>query len=391
MLGVAILLIVTSVMSGFNHDIREGIMSMQAHLNIVPAWKNNFEKPNPYIDRLAKYGINATPVIEGTAMIQLRNTIVPKVIRGIDPEREKKVTSIQQNIENPNYKIKEGEVVIGKRLALALNLHIGDKFLIHSPARLTENIKWGNNGQVTIQKPDEMYLPEEVTVGAYYSMGVSDYDDNIIIMHLDQAADLFGMDWGSATSIQATVQDPMNMLPLMQKLRQNFPQLQFTTWQEKNEMLFNTLNSEKSLMTFLMTFIVLVASFSIAATLITVVVQKTREIGVMKAVGVSNWMVARIFLFQGSMIGLIGTTLGSLAGGAVILWRDQVAAVLSWFLGHNVFPAELYHLTHIPAYITPGDFARIVIMSLLICIFAALIPAIYASSLPPARAIQEEH
>ncbi|MBP5299956.1 MAG: ABC transporter permease, partial [Victivallales bacterium] len=162
-------------------------------------------------------------------------------------------------------------------------------------------------------------------------------------------------------------------------------------WQEKNQMLFNTLQSEKNLMTFLMAFIVLVASFTIATTLITVVVQKTREIGIMKAVGISSLTIGRIFLLQGFIIGLIGTALGTTAGLLILHYRDAIARLLSRIMGVEVFPAELYHLTAIPAVTTAGDLARIIALALGICVFAALVPAIYASATTPAESLRSEN
>ncbi len=173
-------------------------------------------------------------------------------------------------------------------------------------------------------------------------------------------------------------------------MRQKFPQLSFVTWQEKNQLLFNTLQSEKNLMSFLMTFIVLVASFAIAATLITAAVKKTREIGIMKAVGISSWTVGRIFLFQGMIIGMIGTALGTIAGLLVLHYRTLIARILSAVMGVDVFPAELYHLTQIPSLTTPSDLVRIVVTAMIICILAALIPALYASAFSPAESLRSE-
>jgi len=390
-LGVAILLIVSSVMAGFDRDIRKGIMNMQAHLVIYPLLDDTFRKPLEIIEKLNRHGVKSAPVIEGQALIQIKNQIVPKIIRGIIPELEKDVTSVQRNYLTPGLVLKEKQIVIGTRLAEMLNLRIGDTVLIHSPARLTENILWQEDGSVEIKEPDEVYLPEEVKVVGYYSMGVADFDDNIIIMHLDQAAEIFGQDWGSATSIQVAVPDPLAMDSLTKKLKNEFPFFNFVTWQEKNELLFGTLRVEKNLMTFLMTFIVLVASFSIAATLITVAVQKTREIGVLKAVGIAPFCIARIFLYQGAIIGVIGTSLGVGLGLSVMACRDQIASILSFLMGHEVFPPELYHLTQIPALTTSTDLLLIICLSLGICILAALVPAIYASAMQPAKALQEEN
>lgn len=390
-LGVAILLIVSSVMAGFDRDIREGIMSMQAHLTAYPVLSESFAKPLEIVEQLKKHGLKSTPVIEGNALIQIRKQILPKVIRGIVPDLEKEVTSIQRNYFHPGHILKEGEVILGARLAMMTGLREGDEFLIHSPARLTKNIVWKEDGGVEMRDSEELYLPEEVRVAGFYSMGVADYDDNVLVMHLDQAAELMGLDWGSASSIQIAVPDPMQMNVLTEKLKQEFPLCQFVTWQEKNKLLFGTLQVEKNLMTFLMTFIVLVASFCIATTLITVVVQKTREIGVLKAVGMPGFAIARIFLLQGAIIGVLGTGLGVTLGLTVMALRDRIASLLSTIMGHEIFPAELYHLMKIPALTTPTDLLLIISLSLSICILAALIPAIYAAALQPAKALQEDN
>lgn len=391
-LGVAILLIVSAVMAGFDRDIKTGIMDMTAHIQVYPKNTDYFADPDPLMEQLETHGVLAAPVIESTALIQIKDQIIPKFVRGINPEREAKVTSLLNNTYSHGIpELADGDVIIGDMLAKNTGLREGSQFLIHSPSRLTQNIHWQENGKVEISEPDELYLPEEVTVRDYFSMGVSDYDDNIIVMSLDQAAELTGQEWGSASSIQLKVPDPMNLDGLAAELRKAFPDLYFVTWQERNQMLFGTLRVEKNLMTFLMAFIVLVASFSIAATLITVVVQKTREIGILKAVGTSSGTIARIFLVQGGMIGLIGTAAGTILGLAVIFFRDQIAAVLSFIMGHDVFPAELYHLTRIPALVTPADLCTTIILSLAICIFAALVPAIYASALQPAKSLQEDN
>ncbi|HPY90603.1 MAG TPA: FtsX-like permease family protein, partial [Lentisphaeria bacterium] len=331
------------------------------------------------------------PLIEGSALLQIRDSILPKIVRGIDPEQERKVTGLADAMIRGRYELRDGEALIGDRLAFSLGLSIGDAVLIHSPARLTSNVKWHDDGKVDVTAPDEVYLPEEVKIAGIFSMGVADFDDNIIFLTLDQAAELFGYDWGAASCVQGKVADPLNMDEITRKIKEALPGAMVVTWQERNQLLFGTLRVEKNLMTFLMAFIVLVASFSIAATLITVVVQKTREIGVMKAVGMSRFLIARIFLLQGGIIGVIGTVAGTLLGLLVIALRNQIAGLLSLAMGHDVFPAELYHLTRIPALLTADDLVRTVILAIVICVLAALVPALYASALAPARALQEEN
>ena len=403
-LGVAILLIVNSIMAGFGKDIQENIMSWQAHLHVFPNMKSTMDEPEKIIEILEKHGVKASPLIQDSALIQVKastlsgeteQVIQPKVVYGIDPAREGEVTGIKGAMIYGKFDIEEGEALVGDRLANAVGLRIGSSFLIHSPARLTQNVKWDKDGQVHVGQPDEVYLPEEVKVVGIFSMGFAEFDENVIFVRRDQAADLFGYDWGTATSVQGKVPDPMQMDKLMQELNGDINEpnrlrrFKIVTWKERNQMLFSTLQVEKKLMAFLMTFILLVASFSIAATLITVVVQKTREIGTLKAVGVSSWTVARIFMFQGAAIGVFGTTFGITLGLLVIHYA--IAAILSKILGHDVFPPELYHLNHLPALWTANDLVTVSILSMTVCILAALIPAIFASALPPAKSLQDNN
>ena len=405
-LGVAILLIVNSIMAGFGKDIQENIMSWQAHLHVFPNMKSTMDDPEKIIEILEKHGVKASPLIQDSALIQVKastlsgeteQVIQPKVVYGIDPAREGEVTGIKGAMIYGKFDIEEGEALVGDRLANAVGLRIGSSFLIHSPARLTQNVKWDKDGQVHVGQPDEVYLPEEVKVVGIFSMGFAEFDENVIFVRRDQAADLFGYDWGTATSVQGKVPDPMQMDKLMQELNGDINEpnrlrrFKIVTWKERNQMLFSTLQVEKKLMAFLMTFILLVASFSIAATLITVVVQKTREIGTLKAVGVSSWTVARIFMFQGAAIGVFGTTFGITLGLLVIHYRNAIAAILSKILGHDVFPPELYHLNHLPALWTANDLVTVSILSMTVCILAALIPAIFASALPPAKSLQDNN
>ena len=395
LLGVAIMIIVSSVMAGFAHDINVGLMNMQAHLTVYPMSETGvFADPEALMAALERegglQGLKAAPVIEGTALVQVRDSVYPRLVRGIVPELDSKVSGLQAGFDHKGYVLKEGDVAVGKRMGMRLGLSVGAQMLVHSPARLTQNVKWKEDGQVEVTEPDEFYLPEECTIRTYYTIGISDYEDNLVIMHRDQAAELFGLDWGSATSIQAVVDDPMRIAELAAILRRLHPDCHFETWQEKNALLVATVQNERSMMNFLMTFIVLVAAFAIAATLITVVVQKTREIGILKAVGLSSWTVARVFLLQGTIIGLVGTALGAAAGLTILHYRTAIANLLSRLLGAEIFPAELYHLTEIPALTTPGDLTRIVALSLLLCVLAALVPAAYASAFSPAKALRSD-
>ena len=395
-LGVALLVIVTAVMSGFDRDIRDRILGMQAHLQVLPPPFTSsgrdapIEDPGPVLAELERLGAHGSPLIEGAVLFQMRQDVSAKYVKGVIPETEKRVTDISRNVRG-RFDLREGEALVGEEMAFEVGIELGDRVLIHAPTKLTRGIRWNDDGSVVAREIDEVYLPEEATVVGIFSLGLYEYDSSIIFVHADQAAELFGQDWGSATSVHARVPDPFDMEGIRTGLQSAFPQYRVVTWQEANERLFGALRVEKNLMFFLLFFIVLVAAFGISGTLITVVVQKTREIGVLKAVGMSSAMVSRVFVLQGTAIGLFGTSLGTGLGLIVVRYRNQVAAVLAGVMGVEIFPKELYHLSQIPALVLKSDVIIIVGSALVICVCGSLIPALYASLLSPAVALQEEN
>ncbi len=397
-IGVAVLVIVTAVMSGFDRNIRERILGIQAHLQVFPP--ANFsretafiEDPAPLLKHIAANGMHGAPLIEGPILVQHRDKIIAKFGKGIDPQLERNVTAVAACMlpGKGRFEITSGQALIGSGLANELGVGIGDKILIHSPARLTKNIEWDKNGKVNIKKTDETYLPEEITIAGIFEIGVYEFDSGIVYLAQDQAADIFGLPWGSATSIQVRVPDPFDMAANVKNLQVQFPYHRFMTWQQANAQLFGALQSEKTLMLFVLFFIVLVSAFGIAGTLITAVVQKTKEIGILKAVGIPWTSIFRIFMYQGTVIGFVGTALGTGAGLLIVHYRDGVSWCLERILGRPVFPPELYHLTRIPAHLLWSDVAVIVGGSLLLCVAAAIIPALFAAALSPAEALREEN
>jgi len=369
---------------------------MQAHLQVYPSRFYGqegtpvIEKPAQVIQAARNAGARAAPLIEGPVLVQARDRVIAKYLRGIVPAQERVVSNLEKSVKG-RFDLKEGEALVGVELARELGLRIGDPLLLHCPAKLTRNVEWLPDGGVKIRDNGEVYLPEQVTVAGIFDMGVYEFDSGIIFVQLDRAADLFGLPWGSATSVQVRAPDPFNLEPLNRRLQEQFPTFRTLTWMEANRQLFGALRVEKNLMSFLLVFIVIVAAFGIAGTLITVVVQKTREIGILKAVGMSGGMVARIFLLQGTFIGVIGTVLGTGLGALVVHYRNVIADLLGKIMGVEVFPKELYHLTQIPGQIIPADLALIVGASLLICVAGALIPALLAAAQSPAASLRDEN
>lgn len=396
-LGVTVLIVTTAVFSGFEREMKQRLLGIQAHLHIFPHSHMDFQgrpiisEPDSITETLEeKTEIKTAPNIDDLIIIQFQERMEIKTMSGILPGKEAQITELPESIQLGRYDIKPGEILIGAPFARKFNLQVGDELLVHAPRQMARHLKWREDGTIEAEETTTVHLPEECTVAGIFSFGIYDLDSAMVYMHIDQAAELLGLPWDTATVIKGKVPDPFNMKSEVALLRNQLPDYQVSTWKERNVRLLDTVQVEKNLTLFLLFFIVLVAAFSIAGTLITSVIQKTREIGILKALGLSPFAIARIFLFQGAVIGFIGTVLGCLSGILIIYYRETVADLIGFLLGREIFPPELYHLYRIPAWLTTWDVAVIGGMAFLVCVLAALLPALYASCLKPAQALTEE-
>ena len=390
--GVAVLIVVIAVMAGFSRDYREAMFRFQAHLELMMPDEEPIHDADTYIERLRALGFKAAPEANGPAFVQTRRRLAAKMIRGIDPATEQHVSKLKESIIRGKYEIEEDEVLIGNFLAMDFNLRIGDKIIVHPTGALREWIKFDENDEIVIEDPGKVYSPEELTVAGIYSIGMHLYDNEIIVTHIDKANEVFRSEWGDATVIKIWTDDPERVHEVRKTIGEDggFGGLAAVTWMEKNAEFFRALAVEKNLQFFVLVFIVIVSSFSIAATLITIVIQKTREIGVLKALGATQRTILSVFLLQGAIVGLAGVGLGTVVGLLVVNYRGRIQEFIEWAFNISVFPPELYMLTVIPAHISKRDIIIIDAISFVICVLGALIPAIYAVSLQPTRALQHD-
>ena len=209
-------------------------------------------------------------------------------------------------------------------------------------------------------------------------------------MNCDDAAELYEMNYGAATNLLIWTEDPYNMTPFVTELRKKLPTYNVASWQEMNARLLGVLAVEKNMQLFLLVFIVLVAAFSITNTLITTVIQKTREIGLLKAIGATSGTILRIFLLQGFFVGSIGTFFGLILGYLFIHFRMSILEVLRVVTGQEIFPREFYVFSELPAHSVPMDLVTIALISIVLCTLGGLIPALRAARLDPAGALRSE-
>ena len=380
LLGVAVLIIVLSVMSGFDDMWREKILGFDSHLTVMRQVVIDDSDRMLGMIRQVDGVSGVAPYVQGLVFVQHNDILYTPLMRGIDIEMEKNVSRLPQHMKAGRFSMDDDEVIIGRELAIYLGVGIGDRLLIYSP-------------QSFISGRDEISLPEEMTVSGIFEIGMWEYDMGFILLPIATARELYGINSGSH-ALRVMTHDPYRAWAVARKiseqLRDEYPDIRIKTWMALNRQLFDALRVEKNMMFFLLIFIVLVAAFGITNSLIIIVVQKTKEVGLLKALGFSSGSIMRVFFWQGGIQGAIGTVLGIGLGLLVLYFRNDLMHWLSLSLNMELFPKELYHLSEIPARISLIDVTTVAVLSIGICTLAGLIPACRTARLDPAQALRYE-
>ena len=390
-LGVAVLIIVLAVMTGFTDLMKSKLLATQAHFHIRGS-RGTVGDPAPLIATAEKAGLKAAGVVQTPVLAQISGKLDTRVVAiGAKAESLKSFMELEKYLKKGNLTLKSGEVIISSDMARRWSVDIGSRILLHAPNKLTSMVKLKDDGGVELDPNRPVYLPGEFTVCGIYSFGKYDFDRAVLFLNDEDAADLAGLPWGFVSMIYGWVPDPFDMDHHMRQLRAGVPAyFNVSSWQEENRQLLGVLQVEKRMMFFLLIFIVLVAAFSIANTLITAVYQKTHEIGILKALGASDGTVLQIFVFQGMLVGIVGAICGTAAGVLVIRFRNDLLRLATRWTGQDLFPKEFYYFNELPAHIIAGDVILIAAMAVVLCTLGAVIPAIRAAKLDPAGALRYE-
>lgn len=383
LLGVAILVIVMAVMTGFDDMWRAKILSFKPHLTVVGR-NGTIEDPDTVCKTIeAVDGVAGTaPVIETLALMQYGDLPAAPVVLGIDPDRAESVSSVGRSMKEGIFDLDGDKIVVGTDLAQYLNLMVGDKVLLYSPRN--------------VMAKDELYLPEELTVSGIFDMGMRDFDSRFVLVPLEVARDLVGMDWG-AHSVYVMTEDAFRFETYARRVREVLgPHYICRTWRDVDTLLFAALSNEKAMMFALLVFITVVAIFCVTNTLIVVTVNKTSEIGLLKALGFPAWKIMAVFVWHGWIQCLIGTLAGIGTGLLVLHHLPAIVAFLASF-NVDVFPKEIYGLDKIPWKTSAHDLAFVGGFVMAFCTLSSLIPAVRAASLDPVGGVasriglEEEH
>ena len=398
MLGVTVLILVISVMTGFDRELRQKVIDFDAHIlvsteDILRDWRDLTVKIRNTPDVVA-----TAPYVQGPVIVEFQNRRLAPMIRGIDPAEEEKVTPLAKFIKKGKLDLEGESVVLGVELARKLQIDVGDKLTVYSPGNLGEIMDGvkkleGAKGEAekqAIDKLREVVLPKELTVTGIFETGHYLHDSEFLLVPIYVGQELYALG-DSLHGITVRTTDPYGAAKVKSAIEKFLTPPEYAqTWIEMNNQFFEAVRLERTVMFFLLFFIVVVAAFGIMNTLITVTVQKTRDIGIMKAIGANIWQIVWVFLGQGVVVGLFGTASGLALGMTLIRYRNEFSQFLSSTLHIEIFPKQVYQFSQIPAEVVPRDVAIICVGAFVICWIFALIPAYRAARLDPVTALRYE-
>jgi lipoprotein-releasing system permease protein len=390
-LGVAVLIIVISVMSGFDHDLRAKILGFNAHMRVV-ARNETMGDYNEAIKLVAanKNVLGVAPYVFGPVLLETQPTngqqpffSVPNV-RGADPARESSVSVLPKKIIAGKFDLSRRGLVIGSELAKSLGLSVGDRVSIYSPADLKKMKEHRGKSD------EEGVLPDDYTVTGIFDVGYFEYDYSIVVTSLENAQDLYNLG-DTVHGLMVMLRDPYQAPEVRRELENVLGDgYHITTWEQENSAFLGAIIVEKNVMFYLLFFIVIVAALCILSAQITFVVQKTREIGTLKALGATNLQISGVFLTQSAIIGVIGVCAGYGLAILALAYRNEFLHLMNHLTGFELFPASIYGFGELPAVIAVRDILLVCGSSFVICILGGMLPALRAGRLKPVEALRYE-
>ena len=377
MLGVAILIIVMSVMNGFRTELTNKILGFNPHVVVKPynnkkidlKFKSQLIKNFPNIQILESYS--------GEGVVINNDYAKGVMIKGLDPENKKNSSFLKKIlIEGESFKIEKGEIIVGKELAVELNLAVGDKLNILSSAYISTPF-----GGLPKQ---ETYIVEGI-----FSSGFYEFDKNVVFLNLKETLYFFEKTQ-SDINLEIYLSNPIKANEIKDKIEIINNNFYVYSWIDLNKSFFSALKIEKNVMFIILTLIIIVAAFNIISGLTILIKNKTKEIAILKTLGLSNRSIITSFFLTGFTIGLLASVSGIIIG---VLFSENIETIrffLSQTLNIEIFPSDVYLLDKMPSEINPFSITIIFIFSLIITSLASLIPAISISKMNPIKALKYE-
>lgn len=374
--GVMALLVVLSVMSGFHEDLQKKILGVSTHV-VVLDYSGSMADYGRVMDDVKEHPrvLSASPFVLGQVMISHQDRAQGVYLRGIEPALEAETTDIERHMTMGSLlNLEDGEglpgIVLGTELAGRLGIFPGDAVRVISPTGGT-----GPLGMIPRQK-------KFVVVGLF-EIGMFEYDSNLVLTDLEPARQFLGLGEDEVTGVELRVDDIYQAGKIGAQIQEELGGRFFTRdWIQMNRNLFAALKLEKLAMFVILALIVLVAAFNIVSTQIMNVIEKEREIAILKAMGASSRGIMSVFMLQGFLIGLFGTVIGITAGYGLNHLIDTFEIIK--------LPADVYYLSHLPAKMKLGDFVAVSVSAILISFAATIYPAWQAARLNPVEPLRYE-
>ncbi len=385
-LGVMTLIIVLSVMSGFEEDLRDKILGIYSHV-VISKYTGSGIKEYRIITEETKdieHVRSAAPFILNQVMLTSSTNVTGVVIRGIDPLEEGGVTDLEKNITEGDIKLLDKKsdsdndgIIIGKEMSRNLRVFIDDDITVVSPI-----------GKIT---PMGMIPRMKIfNVVGIFDSGMYEYDSSFAFISIDAAQKFFNMG-DTVTGIEVKIDDIYRAAEVAAEIQNRLgPSYNIRDWMQMHKSFFSALKLEKIVMFIILILIILVAAFNIISTLIMVVMEKSSDIAILKSMGATNRSIMKIFSIEGLIIGIVGTVLGCMGGFTVVPHINQIVYFLEKIFHIDIFPSDVYYLNRLPSRIEYLDVSLIVILTILITFAATLYPAWRASRLDPAEALRYE-
>ena len=379
-LGVAALIVVLSVMNGFQKDVRDRMLSVLAHIEVfgqygtLPDWQTTAREA--FQDKEVK---GAAPYVMAQSMLLRDENMRGAIIRGVLPGEEPKVSDVASQVRQGSFDaLKPGEfnIVLGGELARALQVEIGDKVTLAAP-----------QGQVT----PAGVLPrmKAFKVVGIFEAGHYEYDSTLAFIHLDDAMKMFRLDAPSGLRLKiADMQRaPQVALDLSRMLTGD---VYIRDWSKQNRNWFAAVQTEKRMMFLILTLIIAVAAFNLVSTLVMTVTDKQADIAILRTLGASPASIMKIFIIQGALVGVLGTAIGIVLGVTVALNVDVIVPFIEGLLGIRFLPSDIYLISELPSDLHSEDVFTIGGIAVLLAFLATLYPSWWAARVKPAEALRYE-
>lgn len=380
-LGVALLVLVLGVMGGFGAEIRKMIVETQGDVQVRAS--RFVDEPESTLARIEQIkGVQAaTPFAEGVVMIEHQGKPAFPAIQGIDLDRVEKVVPLRKYVRVGSLDdLDDDSVIVSSELARSIGARLGSKIEVYTPLILEK------------LKRDEIVLPRELKVVGILEVGHQQLDSSVLLCTLRLMQDLYGLG-GSVHGINIKLKPDADADAMAVLINQSLPPqwgLTARSWYEINQDFLWVLQLEKNMMLFILLFVVLVAAFLTMSLLLVLVFKKTREIGLLGALGAGKREIALCFCLQGVSVGVVGTLCG-LAGGFLALhFRNDAVRLITKYTGSEEILARFYQFSQLPAHTEGRDLVAIVISAIVLSTLAGLVPALLAARMKPVDALRSE-